>query len=136
MQQRDIIKDQIEQLGKVLAKVLSDFFDLKSTGNISNAITVTNESLKSELGLDINEIENLNHEDFEQYFTNKKLNDPSIEILADYLFTMAENITVSDKEKSINLYIQSLHLLEYLDKNSSIFYMERHDKKELIKGRL
>ena len=45
MEQRDLIKDQIEQLGKVLAKIIADFLEFKSSGNVNQGIEISNESL-------------------------------------------------------------------------------------------
>lgn len=41
MEQRDLIKDQIEQLGRVLGKILVDFLGLKSGGQIEHGIEVS-----------------------------------------------------------------------------------------------
>ena len=58
MEQRDLLKDQIEQLGKVLAKILPDFLGLKSEGQISQGIEITNHRLRSELDIEIEELKN------------------------------------------------------------------------------
>jgi hypothetical protein len=136
MQQRDIIQDQIEEMGRVLAKVFSEFLDLKIKGNIKEAIKVTNETLQQEVDLNINKIETLNKEELIQFIIDKKLNTESIELLVDYLFSIGDQFEKSDAKKSITYFNQSLHLLEFLDQNSTTFYMERNDKKELLKSKI
>ncbi|MEM6524269.1 MAG: hypothetical protein AAF693_10770 [Bacteroidota bacterium] len=42
MEQRDLLRDQIEQVGKVLAKLLSDFPGLKSKGEAFQGMQITN----------------------------------------------------------------------------------------------
>ena len=85
MEQRDLLKDQIEQLGKVLAKILSDFLGLKSNGNVTQGIEISNESLQSELDIDIEKIIALNKTELEEYVRNRKLTESHLELLSEYL---------------------------------------------------
>ncbi len=67
MEQRDLLKDQIERLGKVLAKILSDFLGFKSSGNATQGIEISNESLQSELDIDTEKIMAINKTELEVY---------------------------------------------------------------------
>ena len=46
MEQQDYLKKQIDQLGKVLGKIFSDLFGLKSNGQINAGLEITNQTLK------------------------------------------------------------------------------------------
>ncbi len=88
MQQRDIIKDEIEQMGRALGKVLAEFFALKNKGATSLAIEVTNRDLQSEIDLDINKLAQLNAEEMEAYVNSKILTDHHLDQLANYVFEL------------------------------------------------
>ncbi len=53
MEQRDLLKDQIDQLGKVLAKILSDFLGLKAKGQASHGVEISNHRFQRELEINI-----------------------------------------------------------------------------------
>jgi hypothetical protein len=48
MEQRDYLKKQIDQLGKVLARIFSDLLRLKNSGQINAGLEITNQTLKNE----------------------------------------------------------------------------------------
>ena len=54
-QEKDYLKKQIDQLGIVLRKVLSDLLGIKQQGVQQDVIETTNKALKSEIDLDLNE---------------------------------------------------------------------------------
>ena len=56
MQQEDFIKRQIDQLGRVLAKILSDLSGLKTQGSLSERIEVVDQTLKNSLDLGIEDL--------------------------------------------------------------------------------
>lgn len=85
MEQRDLLKDQIEQLGKVLGRILSDFLGLKSAGKADLGIEITNQRLQSELDIDIEKLTALSKSALKEYLANHKLTAEHLEILADYL---------------------------------------------------
>ena len=53
---RDHLQKQIDQLGKVLAKVLADFLDLKDQEKIEEGIEMIRQSLITQLDLDIRQM--------------------------------------------------------------------------------
>jgi len=54
MQQRDIIKDQIKQADRVMGRLVARFYDLKSDGNLNEAIHMTQSDIQSKLNIDLN----------------------------------------------------------------------------------
>jgi hypothetical protein len=54
MEQEDYLKRQIDQLGRVLGKILSDLCGSKTRGMISSGIEAASHDLKTELDMDIN----------------------------------------------------------------------------------
>lgn len=56
MEHRDHLKNQIDQLGKALTKVLSDLLNLKNSGQSEINRKTTLDNLKDESGFDIAEL--------------------------------------------------------------------------------
>ncbi|MGK0314471.1 MAG: hypothetical protein ACI86M_000685, partial [Saprospiraceae bacterium] len=86
MQQRDIIKDEIEQLGRALGKLINNFFGLKTVGNVTEAIQITNTELISELDIDIEKMVQFEANELEEYIDSNNLTDIHLDQLASYLF--------------------------------------------------
>ena len=56
MVRRDYLQKQIDLLGRVLGKILSDLLGLKSVGEIMEGIDSSYLALKEELNLDLEEL--------------------------------------------------------------------------------
>ena len=70
MQQRDYVKNQIEQLGKVLSKIISHFLGLKSDGFLSGAIAISHQQFREELQFDVDKSVLLNEAEVKEYLKN------------------------------------------------------------------
>ena len=134
MEQRDLLKDQIEQLGKVLAKILSDFLGLKSNGNVTQGIEISNESLQSELDIDIEKIIALNKTELEEYVRNRKLTESHLELLSEYLKEIGIAKTKIDKSDAYLCLQKAIELLDIADKISKTMSFDRISKKSEIKN--
>lgn len=132
MQQRDILLDQIEQLGRVLGRILDEFLRLKSAGKISQGIGVTNEQFKTKLDIDINTIINLHKNDLKNYLEDKKLTAQHVEILAQYLKAIGESTINSDKNKGKKYLEKAIVLFDISDELTATFSLDRMDKKREI----
>ena len=86
MQQRDIIKEEIEQLGRALGKLIANFLGLKTQGNVTESIQITNTELQSELDIDIDELVLLESKELEEFIESKCLVDLHLDQLSSYLF--------------------------------------------------
>jgi hypothetical protein len=75
MVRRDYLQKQIDLLGRVLGKVLTDLLGLKNVGEIIEGIDSTYVALKNELNIDIEDLIELSNEEFIQKLqTENKLN--------------------------------------------------------------
>ena len=127
MQQRDILKDQIEQLGKVLAKVLSDFLGLKAQGNVAQAVEMSNEKLQAELDINIEKLIALKEGDLSKYLTSRVYTDEHLEFLSEYLVELGKTKTT---KLEVNSYLQkAIALLDLADEVSESVSFERMNKK-------
>ena len=136
MERRDIIKDQIEQLGKVLALMLANFLGWKSKGLIDQGIETSNKQLKSELDIDIEELLSNTKDELEEYFSGRKMTGEHLELLADYLYEVGESKIDFDKRFAENHFIKSIDLLEFADEVANTVSLDRLNKKTKIENML
>ncbi len=136
MERRDLIKDQIEQLSKALAKILSEFIQLKANGDLNQAIELSNQHYKSELDLDINKLLELNKSDMATYLHDKGLTFSHWESLSEYLAIVgAEKIDINTSEAREYL-TKAIDILDTVDETSKMMSFERMDKKSRIEDML
>ncbi len=84
MEKRDLIKDELERMGKAISQFLTNFLRLKDDGNIEQAIATSNKQLKTELDIGVELMLTLQQQVFAEYLESKKLTPQHIEILIDY----------------------------------------------------
>lgn len=136
MEKRDLIKDQIEQFGRVLGKILADFLGLKSSGLVEQGIEVASEQLKSNFDIDIDELITLPIKELKRYLAERKISTGHVEILGKYLLEIGESKISNDKKKA-NLYLtRSLELLDLEDELSNTISFERQGLKSNIENML
>lgn len=129
MQQEDYLKRQIDQLGRVLGKVLADLLGLKSTGQLTQGTEAASHTLKGAIGLDIGDLASIPALEFvETLQKSGKLNDDNLETLAEIMLIVAEDSDQpgAAREYVIQLYERSLLLYEYIDQASSLYSYDRH----------
>lgn len=129
----DYFKKQIDQLGQVLAKLLSDLLKLKSEGNATSGIQATNEVLQNELSIDLPQLLSIPEERFIEELKNKKITDDNLNRLADILWMLAEDANEQGAYSRTVLRKKCLLLLEHVQQSDSTYSMERHEKIERIK---
>lgn len=128
---QDRLKKQIDQLGKALARILSDLLELKAQGRFDDGIEITNQTLKTELGLDLEKLTSIEPDDIINVLkTEKGVSNDSLSQLADLLLLIADETEAGD---NMNLYQNCLVIYEYLEKNESVYSLDRRWKIERIK---
>jgi len=136
MEHRDLIKDQIEQLGKVLGKILSDFLGLKTIGQVSQGIEIANKQLKSRLDIDIDKLLSIDNNMFKEYFEKRMMPPEHLEILSKYLKEVGETkITTNINDAKVYLN-KSLELLVLIDDITKTMSFERMNQKLQIENML
>ena len=133
MEQRDLLKDQIEQLGKVLAKILSDFPGLKSSNNVAQGIEISNERLQNEANINIDKLITLHKAELAEYVKNRKLTEDHLETLSEYLKEAGKAIAESNKNEAQSYLEKAIELLDIADETSKTMSFDRVNKKNKIK---
>lgn len=133
MEERDYLKRQFDQFGRILGQLIARLLKLKSEGQTESFVFV-NQALTDELQLDIPQIINIESEFL--LFTlihDKKLNDDNLDKLAYLFLLLAEDAdNLNDNERK-NLLEKSLLIYEYLQGTSDTFSFDRHINMEKIK---
>lgn len=133
MQQRDIIKDQIEQLGQVIGKGLALILGLKNEGDILESIDQVAEVFDTELNLDLKKLMLLEQDEFQQVIEEKFQNfEEPLHHLGTLLFEIALHCGPEGELRQV--YAQkALWTFNYLNTISATFSMERMEKIKSLK---
>jgi len=137
LEKRDYLMDQIEQLGRALAMIYSKLLGFRNEGKVPEAIEMTTLSLKTELDLDLDELAAIPTEDFlSRMKDDKKFNYANLEILADILLHIADDINQSDPDskQDLNFYDKALKIYKYLNERDLTYSFERQAKIERIES--
>lgn len=134
MEQRDLLKDQIEQLGKVLAKILSNFLRLKANNSVAQGIEISNEQLQSELDIDIEKLITLKKTELAEYVKNRRLTESHLETLCEYLKEVGLAKTEINKTEGQLCLEKAVELLDIADEISKTMSFDRINRKNEIKN--
>jgi hypothetical protein len=132
MEKRDLILDQIEQLGYFLRKMFAAFLDKNSIGNTTEALDLVTNEFKSELDFDLPFFVDLSNEEMKIYLLNFKFNEQHLENLSELLKEMSSSKSFV-KETSNQYLKKALELLDFADETSNSFSFERNNRKNQIK---
>ncbi len=138
MEERDYFKRQIDLIGKVLGKLLSDLIGKKNSGGFTGGIEITNQVLKEELDLDIEFLIAIPKDNIIDFLKiEKALSDENLELIAEILIANLRNsdnkIVAIDR---INLYEKCLKIYEYIEKFDKTYSFERNTKIQNIRSLL
>ena len=135
MQQRDIIKDEIERLGRVLGKVITMLVGLEG-GEIepAEARTIAENQFRLEFDLDLEELLELNRVDLKAKLEELRLQPGHLEQLGDILDALArQELDPASREHILH---RALLLYDLAGEASGIYSMERADKEAAIRAKL
>ena len=138
MEQKDYLMKQINELGRVLGKILADLFRLKAQGKVSDSVQFVNQSLKQKIVLGLDELLEIPmNEMLTLLQTEKNFNDENLESLAELMSETAEiHDPKSDQKLSNRLNLRSLEILEFLNEHSGSFSITRENQIRKIKNRM
>lgn len=134
MEQRDLLKDQIEQLGKVLTKILSSFLGLKSSSSLARRVEISNQRLQSELDIDIEKLITLNKTELAENVKNRRLTEGHLETLSEYLKEVGIAKTEINKNEAQLCLKKAIELLDVADEISKTMSFDRINKKSKLKN--
>ena len=123
---------QIEELGRVLGKILSMVIGLKNSGNIKESYQTTYNELLNNTNIDLDNLLASGDDQIKELLNKKFHGRSDLYItLANILFEIAE--TEQNPEKQRNIYTKSYVLYELSVQMSKTFSLEVHTKMDRIK---
>ena len=130
MAQEDYLKKQLDQLGLVLSRLLSNLLGRNDPNQLEDDIDTINQTLENELGLDIRQLADMPaHSLIDTLKTHHGLTHESLEKLADVLLFAADSQSGDSKQ----LYEKCLTIYEYMEQTDSTYVLDRHWKIERIR---
>lgn len=128
MEQRDYLKRQIEQLGRVLGIILAKLLGIKTSGEFSELCETADNELAGEFDLKLSELLKLDNDPFILSISeDNRFNSINIGYLTEIILNMAEKI--EDNEQKVELYGKVILLYDYLDRVENAFSIDRNTKK-------
>jgi hypothetical protein len=130
MRQDDYYLKQIDLLGKILGKIVSDILKTNSTDDVMEGFEAAAQALKNEVGINLNDLLNKNNDEIVTFLQqDKKLNNNHLEKLAEILFELGKE---HHSEYKKNLFKKSLTIYSFVNNNSSTYSIERVNKMDKI----
>mgnify|MGYP001575692984 CR=1 FL=1 len=130
-EKRDYLMMQIEELGRVLGKILTHILDLKSSTNVIDYKQEISQIFLSETIVDFPFILNSCKNEFEDYISDKFSNHSELYVsLAQILYELSG--LESNNQKKIELYEKALILYQLSIDISKTFNVEVFNKMKLI----
>lgn len=139
MGQEDYLKRQFDQLGKVLAKILSKLKDNDYSGGAAERIERISHELQEELGFDFFHLVETPQESLISLVKQEgKVREKNLNLLAEIFYEMAAYFDSIGHEEELRLllYSRSLYLHEYLHGTASVYSIERQFRIDEIRKRL
>jgi hypothetical protein len=132
MQHRDLLKDQIEQLGKVLSGILADFIGMKIRGETAQGISNLAQQFKEKLDLELDDLVSLSQTELMDCLESRHFFPNQLEIISDCLKEMGSaNLDVNQQLARTQLE-RALVILDYVDDKTLTLSLDRNDKKMKI----
>ena len=139
MGQEDYLKRQFDQLGRVLAKILSKLTGPDSGADASILFENVRDVIGREMGLDLKKLSSISGENLIDLIDGpEKVRMNNLAIFADILFELAEQIDgeIGDEVLIDALYSRSLFMNEYVHTRSPVYSLEREFRIATLQDRL
>ena len=134
MEQRDILKDQIEQLGRVLGRILASLIGLKSNDDVNLVVEETKAVFEKELDLNVAKLVNLKQQELTAYLKERNFHHSHLETLAEYLFEVGKTKYGLEKDSYLRQTINILHLTDEWANTISLIRMNKiHEIKQMLR---
>ncbi len=134
MNQEDRLKKQIDQLGKVLGRILADILGIKTQADASIGFDSVYQELKTELDLNMDEVLDWPMDELVvKLKTERNYTHAHLELLADILYNLQDGTNTT---RSVELLERALVIYEYIQENDAAYSFERMNKINRIKAYL
>ena len=134
-ERKDYLKKQIDQLGRVLGKMLADLLGLKQQGQVSEGLQMVDETMQKALSLNLISMIAVSPRELVDWLKREHQFQPEhLEPMADILYESAEGFLLQkDTQTAHALWERALAIYEHLEATETTFSLERHYRIEEIK---
>jgi hypothetical protein len=139
MEKEDYLMRQINQLGRVLGKILADLIGLKNSGRVAEILDETDAIFKTESGFNGKDFLSCPKDDFiKALHENQNWNTANLQLLAEILCVTAESSEKARTDKFLvkTLYEKALIVYNEIETSDLTFSLERQIKIEEILSRI
>lgn len=123
MQQRDYLRDQIEQFGKVLRQLIAGMLGRNMPSSLQHE--AADELLSAQNGVRLQDIPGMQPEELEQLLTSPLLQGPNAETLAEMLTIFAEQNHGHEPEKARKAASAATRVLQLTDHREKAVSLHR-----------
>lgn len=134
MEKRDLIKDELERIGKAINQLLANFLALKANWNIALAVENTNKQFKEELDIDVELMLTFQQQELMKYIESKNLTPKHVESLINYFAETGYALKELDATKSAILLEKALELIDFIDNETKTYSFERKTQDQKIRA--
>lgn len=137
MERRDIIKDEIEALGKVLGKILAQI--LGTEGKADNEYHGPKEiaaALKQDVSIDLPELLQMPYDGIKPYLKTCGFQPVHLQSLSDILLASAKKAEADDPELAHQLYSRTLDLFQLMDETLQTTSFDRFQTEQWIRDKI
>ncbi len=125
MERRDLIMDEIEQLGQILEAIISRYFGMKSKPytSVNESIAIANVAFLSKANLDVDQLLKTPINRLANYFDKSRFTSRQLEIIADYIADIGKEkllLNAIDSQQNIQTSIEIYRIVDVLSENYSL----------------
>ncbi|MBL0328909.1 MAG: hypothetical protein IPP64_05695 [Bacteroidetes bacterium] len=138
MIRKDYIEKQVEQLALVIARIISEMTNAKTSGKIDSGISIADEFLKTEFDVEFAKLAVMDKQHLVNYLIkNKNIHIHKLDLLADVLFATAELHEKSEKNNiAKSLFEKTLVIYTFVNNEQKTFSQTRQEKISQINSKL
>ena len=126
MQQRDIIKDQIELAGKVIGKAIAKYFDVLPKENTSESLREIKSELLTQIDIDIDRMLDFRSIlELKGYLRKRYLHTEHLDLLSQFLFEVGKRKKESSPKEGQRYLATCSHILNIIGDMTEVVSIER-----------
>ncbi len=118
MQQRDYLKDQIDQMAKVLATLLANFLGLKSSGNATQAVSVATEQFTELLHWNPDQLLSMSSEELQSFVASNGLQEEHVALIGRYYKEVGAALWNEDEPKATQYFSTGRNIISAFEQTS------------------
>ena len=131
----DYFKRQIDQLGKVLGRLLTGLLGLKSEGKFNEGEELARQTITAKTGVDFNELISFPAETLPSVLKDRfNWTNDNMGILADIFYELADSAEETDKDGARSYFEKALVIYEHLHQFDTTYSVGRKIKIDEIKS--